>query len=68
MPSWSRQGLFLSRSGSSTLPFAAVLGLVYNFLPFMILPIYTSVERPGQRRDRKRLMTSEPALCAPSHK
>jgi spermidine/putrescine transport system permease protein len=26
-------------------PFAAVLGLVYNFLPFMILPIYTSVER-----------------------
>jgi spermidine/putrescine transport system permease protein len=26
-------------------PFASVLGLVYNFLPFMILPIYTSVER-----------------------
>ncbi len=26
-------------------PFAAVLGLVYNYLPFMILPIYTSVER-----------------------
>jgi spermidine/putrescine transport system permease protein len=26
-------------------PFAAILGLVYNFLPFMILPIYTSVER-----------------------
>jgi spermidine/putrescine transport system permease protein len=26
-------------------PFAIVLGLVYNFLPFMILPIYTSVER-----------------------
>lgn len=26
-------------------PFAVVLGLVYNFLPFMILPIYTSVER-----------------------
>jgi len=26
-------------------PFASVLGLVYNYLPFMILPIYTSVER-----------------------
>lgn len=26
-------------------PFAVVLGLVYNFLPFMILPIYTSVEK-----------------------
>jgi spermidine/putrescine transport system permease protein len=26
-------------------PFASVLGLVYNYLPFMILPIYASVER-----------------------
>ena len=26
-------------------PFAVVLGLVYNFLPFMILPIYTRVEK-----------------------
>jgi spermidine/putrescine transport system permease protein len=26
-------------------PFAIILGLVYNFLPFMILPIYTSVEK-----------------------
>ena len=26
-------------------PFAVVLGLAYNFLPFMILPIYTSVEK-----------------------
>lgn len=26
-------------------PFASVLGLVYNYLPFMILPIYGSVER-----------------------
>jgi spermidine/putrescine transport system permease protein len=26
-------------------PFASVLGLVYNYLPFMILPIYTSVEK-----------------------
>lgn len=26
-------------------PFASILGLVYNYLPFMILPIYTSVEK-----------------------
>jgi len=26
-------------------PFSIVLGLVYNYLPFMILPIYTSVEK-----------------------
>jgi spermidine/putrescine transport system permease protein len=26
-------------------PFAVVLGLVYTYLPFMILPIYTSVEK-----------------------
>jgi len=26
-------------------PFAIVFGLVYNFLPFMILPIYTRVEK-----------------------
>src|SRR5260221_8151738 len=26
-------------------PFSVVLGLVYNFLPFMLLPIYTSVEK-----------------------
>ncbi|MCX6973998.1 MAG: ABC transporter permease subunit, partial [Verrucomicrobia bacterium] len=30
---------------NATMPFAIVLGLVYNFLPFMILPIYTSVEK-----------------------
>lgn len=26
-------------------PFAVVLGLVYGYLPFMVLPIYTSVEK-----------------------
>ncbi|MCX6975403.1 MAG: ABC transporter permease subunit, partial [Verrucomicrobia bacterium] len=30
---------------NATMPFAIVLGLVYNFLLFMILPIYTSVEK-----------------------
>ncbi len=28
-------------------PFSVVLGLVYNYLPFMILPIYVSVEKLG---------------------
>ena len=26
-------------------PFAVVLGLIYNYLPFMVLPIYTSLEK-----------------------
>ena len=34
-----------SRSRCSTRRGAVVLGLVYTFLPFMILPIYTSVEK-----------------------
>jgi spermidine/putrescine transport system permease protein len=38
-------GLFAEPVTFLYTPFAIVLGLVYNFLPFMILPIYTSVER-----------------------
>jgi spermidine/putrescine transport system permease protein len=38
-------GLFAEPVTLLYTPFAIVLGLVYNFLPFMILPIYTSVER-----------------------
>lgn len=30
-------------------PFAVICGLIYNFLPFMVLPLYTSVERIDQR-------------------
>ncbi|WP_329455371.1 ABC transporter permease [Streptomyces sp. NBC_01497] len=30
-------------------PLAVVTGLTYNFLPFMILPLYTSLERIDQR-------------------
>ncbi|MFJ6213225.1 ABC transporter permease [Streptomyces sp. NPDC092296] len=30
-------------------PFAVVCGLTYNFLPFMILPLYTSLERIDPR-------------------
>ena len=30
-------------------PFAVILGLVYGFLPFMVLPIYASVERLDRR-------------------
>lgn len=26
-------------------PFAVISGLIYNFLPFMVLPLYTSIER-----------------------
>ncbi|MGA0094648.1 MAG: ABC transporter permease [Chthoniobacterales bacterium] len=38
-------GLVTAPIGFLYTPFAVVLGLVYNFLPFMILPIYTSVEK-----------------------
>jgi spermidine/putrescine transport system permease protein len=38
-------GLTTAPIGFMYTPFAVVLGLVYNFLPFMILPIYTSVEK-----------------------
>lgn len=30
-------------------PFAVVLGLIYNYLPFMVLPIYTSLEKLDHR-------------------
>ena len=38
-------GIFSHSAEILYTPFAIVLGLVYNFLPFMILPIYTSVEK-----------------------
>ena len=38
-------GIFSHSAEFLYTPFAIVLGLVYNFLPFMILPIYTSVEK-----------------------
>jgi spermidine/putrescine transport system permease protein len=38
-------GIFTQPAEFLYTPFAIVLGLVYNFLPFMILPIYTSVEK-----------------------
>ena len=30
-------------------PFAVVLGLTYNFLPFLVLPLYASLERLDRR-------------------
>lgn len=38
-------GLFANPIGMLYTPFATVVGLVYTFLPFMILPIYASAER-----------------------
>ncbi len=43
---------WLGLVGSDTLlysPFAVILGLAYNFLPFMVLPLYTSLERMDMR-------------------
>ena len=36
-------------AGSFATPLAVVCGLTYNFLPFMILPLYTSLERIDPR-------------------
>ena len=38
-------GIFTQPLSMMYTPFSIVLGLVYNYLPFMILPIYTSVEK-----------------------
>lgn len=38
-------GLITNPIGMLYTPFATVIGLVYTFLPFMILPIYASAER-----------------------
>ncbi len=38
-------GLISSEMGLFPSNFAVVLGLVYNFLPFMVLPLYASFER-----------------------
>ena len=60
-------------------PFAVLLGLVYGFLPFMVLPIYASLEkldpalleaaevlgaRPGSRFFRVTLPLSLPGMIA----
>ena len=31
---------------------AVLVGMVYNFLPFMILPIYTVMKKLDRKRDR----------------
>ena len=41
-------GLVESTTLTAT-PFAVIMGLTYNFLPFMILPLYTSLERLDPR-------------------
>src|SRR5690606_6308636 len=46
---------------SSDLPFAVIIGLVYGFLPFMILPIYASIEQ----LDRSYLEASEDLGASP---
>ncbi len=41
----TQMGLVSSQMGLFPSQFAVVLGLVYNFLPFMVLPLYASFER-----------------------
>ncbi len=46
-------------------PTAVIMGLVYNFLPFMVLPLYASLERLDQRL-LERPVISTPARSARS--
>ena len=46
-------------------PIAVVAGLTYNFLPFMVLPIYASLERADPRVSRP-AATSTPTGSRPS--
>ena len=32
-------------------PYAIILGMIYNFLPFMLLPIYNSAHQGRLKRD-----------------
>jgi spermidine/putrescine transport system permease protein len=42
-------GLLPSQDRILSTPYAVILGLVYNFLPFMILPVYVSLEKIDMR-------------------
>ena len=42
-------GLMSDESGILGTPFAVVAALTYNFLPFMVLPIYVSLEKMDRR-------------------
>ena len=61
-------------------PSAVILGLTYNFLPFMTLPLYTSLEKIdrillGRRRSVRQLLdefledhlAAVPARCGRRH-
>ena len=47
-------------------PVAVVAGLTYNFLPFMVLPIYASLERARLRASSRQAATSTPTASRPS--
>jgi len=46
---FDRLGIFVENGRMLSTPWAVIGGLTYNFLPFMILPIYVSIEKIDPR-------------------
>ena len=55
---WSTSGSSTSRSSCSTTAGAVVIGLLYAYLPLMILPLYASIERLDPQLQRGLARTS----------
>jgi spermidine/putrescine transport system permease protein len=49
LPALRSIGLMSADSSLTATPFAVVMGMTYNFLPFMVLPLYASLERIDPR-------------------
>ena len=49
LPALRSIGLMSAESSLTATPFAVVMGMTYNFLPFMVLPLYASLERIDPR-------------------
>ena len=49
LPTLRSIGLFSAETTITTTPLAVIMGMTYNFLPFMVLPLYASLERIDPR-------------------
>ena len=49
LPTLRSIGLISAETTITTTPLAVIMGMTYNFLPFMVLPLYASLERIDPR-------------------
>ena len=49
LPTLRNIGLVSAETTITTTPLAVIMGMTYNFLPFMVLPLYASLERIDPR-------------------